>query len=62
MNGQVEAKSRRARAGGSGRRLQWDGMQVSRVQEGGDAVSNEGVEEMTRDTGNTTEVTVEKLG
>jgi hypothetical protein len=61
MGGQVESKSRRARAGGSGRRLQWDGMQVSRVQEGGDADSGP-VEELTRDTGNTTEVTVEKLG
>ena len=62
MSGQVEAKTRRARAGGSGRRLQWDGMQVSRVQEGGDAGSNDGVEEMTRDSGHSTEVMVEKLG
>lgn len=60
MNGQVEAKSRRARAGGSGRRLQWDGMEVSKVQEGGG--SNDGVEEMTRDSGHSTEVMVEKLG
>jgi ribA/ribD-fused uncharacterized protein len=60
MNGQVEGKSRRARAGGSGRRLQWDGMQdsvgVTKIQEGGGEV-----EEMTRDSGHSTEVMVEKL-
>jgi len=60
----VETKARRGRDRGHGRNLAWEGMAVSKL-DGEQSHSQSGggeVEQMTIDTGATTEVTVEKLG
>jgi len=67
MGGQVEPKSRKARASGPRRNLSWEGMRPVSQQGGsqesqGSQGSEQGSETMTIDSGNSTEVTVEKLG
>ena len=60
INSAVGHSDRRRRDRGSGRNLSWDGMAVSKV--GSDEPQEGGGEQMTIDTGATTEVKVEKLG
>ena len=69
MGGSVESKARRARDRGRSRNLSWEGMSVSK--EGGEGSDENFVssdfqgggseEQMTTETGNSTEVTVQKL-
>ena len=61
VGGHVESKARRGRDRGQGRNLAWEGMEVSKL-DGVESQSGGAVEQMTIDTGATTEVTVEKLG
>jgi hypothetical protein len=67
MSGSVEPKARRARDRGKSRNLSWEGMSVSK-EGSDDNVGSSGfegggseAEQMTTESGNTTEVTVQKL-
>ena len=65
MSGSVEPKARRARDRGRSRNLSWEGMSVSKAEEEESGFSGGGgsefAEQMTTESGNTTEVTVQKL-
>jgi ribA/ribD-fused uncharacterized protein len=68
MGGSVEPKARRARDRGRSRNLSWEGMSVSKEgsddnfgSSGFEGGGSEFAEQMTTETGNSTEVTVQKL-
>jgi DNA-directed RNA polymerase II subunit RPB2 len=63
INSAAGPSERRGRERGSGRRLAWDGMAVSKMDSSAsEGQSGGGVEEMTVDSGASLEVSVQKLG